>query len=75
LPSPDTTRNDPSWRGDATWIWVALTEFVVLVVISAMLITLFRGAGFWPWLIVAGAIALSWVTAVVIVVPRSAPRR
>lgn len=50
-------------------------EFVVFVVVTATLITLFRGAGFWPWLIVVGAIVLGWVTAVVIVVPRSVSRR
>jgi hypothetical protein len=75
LPSPKKTRNASSWRGDATWIWVALIQSVVLVAVSATLIALFRGAGFWPWLIMAGAIVLGWVSAVVILIPRSAPRR
>jgi hypothetical protein len=75
MPSPKSTRNVSSWRGDATWIWVALVECAVLVVITATLITRFDGAGFWPWLIMAGLIVLGWVAAVAIVVPRSAPRR
>ena len=62
------------WRGDATWIWVAAVVFIVLVILTAVLITAFRGAGFWPWLVMAGAIALGWLIAVVVVIPRSGSR-
>ena len=62
------------WRGDATWIWVAAVVFTVLVILTAVLITAFHGAGFWPWLVMAGAIALGWLIAVVVVIPRSGPR-
>ena len=62
------------WRGDATWIRVAAIVFIVLVTLTAILITIFRGTGFWPWLVMAGAIALAWLIAVVVVIPRSAPR-
>jgi len=71
----DTIEGDERWRGDPTWIWAAIFEFAMLVVTSAILITAFAGAGFWPWLIMAGAIALGWLTAVVVLIPRSTPRR
>ena len=63
------------WRGDPAWIWVTAIEFVVLLVPIAALITLFDGAGFWPWLVVAGALVVCWLIAVVVLIPRSAPRR
>ena len=70
-----TTLGGWSWRGDGAWIWVAAIEFAALVILTAVMITVFDGAGFWPWLIVAGAIALAWLTAVLVLIPRSAPRR
>ncbi|MDQ2935596.1 MAG: hypothetical protein M3R49_11590 [Chloroflexota bacterium] len=73
--SRKTTDVGTSWRGDAAWIWVAVIEFAVLVIPSAILITLFAGAGFGPWLSMARASALGWLIAVVILIPRSAPRR
>jgi hypothetical protein len=48
-------------------------EFALLVMTSAALITVFGGSGFWPWLVLAGAIVLGWLTAVLILIPRSAP--
>jgi hypothetical protein len=75
LRSRKTSEVKTSWRDDAAWIWVAVIEFAVLVVLSAILITFFGGAGFWPWLIMAGAIALGWLVAVVVLIPRSANRR
>jgi hypothetical protein len=48
---------------------------VVLIVTTVILITVFQGAGFWPWLVLAGAIVLGWLAAVTILIPRSAPRR
>ena len=71
----DPIEDSSRWRGDAAWIWVAAIEFGVLVTLTAILITAFRGAGFWPWLSVAGALALGWLIAVVVLIPRSAPRR
>lgn len=71
----DTRVRTSSWRGDPAWIWVAGIEFVVLVVLCAILITAFRGAGFWPWAVFAAAIALGWLAAVAILIPRSAPRQ
>lgn len=73
--SRKTTQVGADWRGDAAWIWVVLVEFAVLVILCAILITFSRGAGFWPWLIMAGAIALGWLVAVVVLIPRSAPPR
>lgn len=73
--SAKTTRNGTPWRGDAAWIWVALVEFAVLATLCAVLITFSAGAGFWPWLIMAGAIAVGWLAAVVVLIPRSAPDR
>lgn len=75
MSSRKTTKADMSWRGDAAWISVAFTEAAVLVIVAAILITFFRGAGFWPWFVMAGAIALCWLTAVVLLIQRSAPRR
>lgn len=73
MPSRPTTPAATNWRGDAAWIWLAATEFAVLVVLCAILITLFARAGFWPWLVMAGAIALGWLVAVVVLIRRSAP--
>jgi membrane protein YdbS with pleckstrin-like domain len=63
------------WRGDPAVAWMIGIEFVVLVVTTAVLITVFQGSGFWPWLVLAGAIVVAWLAAVVILIPRSAPRR
>lgn len=73
--SRPTTPAATSWRGDSAWIWVGLIEFAVLVLLCAILITFFAGAGFWPWLVMGGAIALGWLVAVVVLIPRSAPTR
>jgi hypothetical protein len=64
----------PGWRDDATWVWVAAASFVVLVILTAVLITAFRGVGFGAWLVMAAAIALGWLVAVVVVIPRTGPR-
>lgn len=63
------------WRGDPAVVWLIVTEFAFLVVTTAVLITFLQGSGFWPWLVLAGAIVLGWLAAVVILIPRSAPRR
>jgi hypothetical protein len=63
------------WRGDRAVAWLIAVEFAFLIVTTVILITVFQGAGFWPWLILAGAIVLGWLAAVTILIPRSAPRR
>jgi membrane protein YdbS with pleckstrin-like domain len=71
-------RTEPTrirWRGDAAVAWLIAIEFVFLVATTVILITLFRSAGFWPWLVLAGAIVIGWLVAVVILIPRSAPHR
>jgi membrane protein YdbS with pleckstrin-like domain len=74
------TRNRESleegrWRGDRAIAWMILIEFAFLVAVTAVLITFFQGSGFWPWLVMAGAIVVGWLAAVVILIPRSASRR
>jgi membrane protein YdbS with pleckstrin-like domain len=63
------------WRGDPAVAWLIAIEVLFLVVTTAALITLFRGSGFWPWLVLAGAIVVGWLAAVAILIPRSARRR
>ena len=69
------TTPEASRQSDSAWVWAGLIEFAVLVGLCAILITAFAGAGFWPWLVMAGAIALGWVVGVVVLIPRSAPHR
>jgi uncharacterized membrane protein len=63
------------WRGDVAVAWLIAIEFVFLTGATAVLITFTRGSGFWPWLVLAGAMVVGWLAAVVILIPRSAPRR
>ena len=73
--SRPTIEADVSWRGDEAWIWVTAIAFVVLLLLTGVLISGFPGAGFWPWLVFAAAIAVGWIVPVVLLIPRSAPRR
>ncbi|MEA2623738.1 MAG: hypothetical protein QOH61_2648 [Chloroflexota bacterium] len=68
-----TPPQEGRWRGDPAVAWMIAIEFALLVMTSAALITVFGGSGFWPWLVLAGAIVLGWLTAVLILIPRSAP--
>jgi membrane protein YdbS with pleckstrin-like domain len=70
-----TESDEDRWRGDPAVAWLIAIEFVFLVATTVILITVFQGAGFWPWLVLAGAIAIGWLVAVVILIPRSAPHR
>jgi hypothetical protein len=63
------------WQGDIVVAWTIVVEFAFLVLTTIVLITLFPGSGFWPWLVLAAAIVVGWLAAVVILIPRSAPRR
>jgi hypothetical protein len=63
------------WRGDPAVAWMIAIEFAFLVVATAVLITFFQGSGFWPWLVLAGAMVVAWLAAAAILIPRSAPRR
>jgi hypothetical protein len=70
-PPPEKGR----WRGDPAVAWLIAIEFAFLLVTTVVLITVFPGAGFWPWLVMAGAIIVGWLVAVAVLIPRSAPRR
>jgi hypothetical protein len=63
------------WQRDIVVAWTIVVEFAFLVLTTIVLITLFPGSGFWPWLVLAAAIVVGWLAAVVILIPRSAPRR
>lgn len=75
LPRNSAPPEDGRWRGDRAVAWLILIEFAFLVVATAVLITIYGGSGFWPWLVLAGAIVLGWLAPVLILIPRSAPRR
>ena len=75
LPGNSASPEEGRWRGDRAVAWLIFVDFASFIAVTAVLITVFRGTGFWPWLVMAGAIVVGWLVAVLILIPRSAPRR